>query len=222
MSPKDIFIGTPTHICKRYCADEFKNSLLEFANETQKSIVCNSIADAKDYYYSPGIYYRHLSLSKEFFGYTDSIHRRLVFTMNFLREMFLDTTKNIFLSLESDVILRKNTIDDIVQCLNEHKEIDVLHTNCYLGFNTVKKLSETDRLTLGCTAIRRHVLEKIKFRYDIKLLKAYHDAFFCHDAIQAGYKLYYHPDITLKHAHKSHSPSRGWEELPYKELHGEP
>ena len=219
---KDIFIGTPTHFCKRYCADRFMSGIISVPKGISKYIVSNSLADASDYYKPTqdytghNIYFRQLSLDRDFYGHKDSIHRRIVYTMNFLRSMFLDTTCGLYISLESDVIISYQIVDEILFTLGNNPEIDILHTNCYKGFNAEQRLSKTNRITLGCTAIKRRVLDSIKFRYDENLLAAFHDAFFIMDAIASGFNAYYHPHIKVNHL-RNVNKSQGWDELPREE-----
>lgn len=227
LTTKDVFIGTPTHICKRYCAAKFSTSLMENKGEAEVHVISNSLPptagvglpDSSDYpLYYKGFNLTQLLLPLDFYNQRDSIHRRLVHTMNLLRSKFLNSSASIFLSLESDVVLEKYTLDDILRVLNENPDVDVLHTNCYQGFNIERRFTLTDRITLGCTAIRQKVLDNINFRYDPNLLAAFHDAFFSYDCKERGFRMYYAPHIKVRHLEKVNGGGRGWNELPRGEL----
>lgn len=61
------------------------------------------------------------------------------------------------------------------------------------------KLLEVAISGLGCLLIHRSVLEKIKFRVDLKESSACDDVWFCHDAIKQDFKIYADTSIKCKH-----------------------
>ncbi len=214
----DVLIGTPTHFCKSYCAEKFSVALFAHANGAISFIACNSIVDVEAYYQKSGAHFIKLNLGEEFYDKEDSIHRRITHTMNLLREEFLSSGKKFFLSLEADVLLAEDTIDRLKETMHAHNA-DVVHANCYTGFNTSIKPSVTKRLTLGCTLIKREVLEAISFRYDPSMLNGFHDAFFAHDCADKNFLMIYDPAAKTIHLHDN-ANTRGWNSLSLKERIG--
>lgn len=229
---ESVFIGTPTHICKRYCAAEFCEAVYNNAFGCLHYISCNSQAasgsSAKHYYSQPESpdrsFFQHC-LDDSYYGNKDSKHKRIAYSMNFLREKFLlesDTTNKLrkkkqlewFLSLESDLILGKDTIEQLVNSAFKYNA-SVLYSNCYPSFHFHKEPTEVDRITLGCTLIHRHVLEVIDFRYDSNILEAFPDAMFAYDCNRENFKMVYNPKIYVEH--RNNGKQRGWETLPMSE-----
>lgn len=214
LKPGGVFIATPTHICKRYCSAEFCKAAIENAVDPFGSkfhVYCNSRASAALYYGDMKIMYRDIEPIEGFYEQPDSVHKRLVTTVRKLREDFLLTDCDWYLSLEADVILGPGMLMAML-----HHNVDVLHTNCYPGFHTEPEFCETDRITMGCTLVKRHVIEKIPFRYDKGLLAAHYDAFFVNDCRAAGFGVYYDPQIEPDHR-EDRLPGRGWNNIPASE-----
>lgn len=61
------------------------------------------------------------------------------------------------------------------------------------------KLLEVAISGLGCLLIHRSVLEKVKFRVNLKESSACDDVWFCHDAIKQGFKIYADTSVKCKH-----------------------
>lgn len=206
-----VFVACPTHIVKRYCAAQFVGAVLEHAPGAAFTIVANSRGNPAPYYRREGVRFIHQKLGDEFYDRTDSIHKRIVHSVNFLRQLFLNGEWEYYLSLEADVILNAATLPAMLDRLMSFGA--VLTTNCYPGFHTVTEFSRVDRLTMGCTLIKRPVLELVEFRYDQSLLAAHYDAFFAHDCNVRKIPMWYDPAIVLEH--KSDSQGyRGWHQLP--------
>lgn len=213
-----VFVGTPTHICKRYCAREFCEASQKYLvglYGCKHTIANNSKKSAKTFYggYS-GIDFVDVKFPESCYGQTDSIHKRITTTANWLREMFLATDCKWYLSLESDVIFNH----DFLPRMLKHG-VSVLHTNCYHGFNVSDVFGPTDRITMGCTLIARHVIESTAFRYSQTLLAAHYDALFAHDCNELGIPMFYDPEITPLHM-EDRLPGRGWNNLPEEERGG--
>lgn len=206
----NIFVATPTHIIKRYCAEEFISAVLQHAPGVEFVVVANSRGNPSPYYRRKGVRFIHQELDESYYDRVDSIHKRIVHSVNFLRDLFLNGKWEYYLSLEADVILNSNTIPAMLdrQCFGA-----VLHTNCYKGFHDLTEFGRVQRITMGCTLIRRPVLESISFRYDPDLLAAHYDALFAHDCNVRGIPMWYDPEIVVEH--KSDSQGfRGWHHLP--------
>jgi hypothetical protein len=217
-----VFIGTPTHFCKRYCAQEFVQAANLYASSkgAYHVVLCNSRADAAMHYRAPGVHYGHMpEIAVKWNGKPDSIHNRICCTMNMLRQNFLSAGSvdypspqwEWFLSLEADVILQPDTLERMLAW-----QKPVLHTNCYDGFHQQKEAGKVDRITLGCTLVHRSVVERFEFRVDPEILGAFHDAFLAHDCNNAGIEMFYDPTIILPHRHDDVG-TRGWNGLPSSE-----
>jgi len=220
-----IFIATPTHICKRYAAKQFSDAICLYTGNARSMVVCNSKADAAPYYAGcRKMQYTRLDVSKsEYNNRIDSIHRRITDSANMLRDYFLKHTMcEWYLSLESDVILIPTTMEKIFKRVStgnfsqEGSLIKVLHTNCYQYFNDANEFGKTNRITMGCTLIHRSVLDHIKFRYDIQRLNGHYDAFFASDCSSNFIDMFYDPDIHVHHIKNAYGFG-GWQELPASE-----
>ncbi len=140
-------------------------------------------------------------------------------TCRALRRLFLAASCDLYLSLESDVIVEADTIPRMLAAL-ESEYVDAVYANCYRqpeghGFLPSTVPCFTSLFTMGCTLFRRRVLEQIDFRYDPNLLGAFPDAFFSHDFTALGFKCWYDPTIWLEHAHRDGGTEggRGWENI---------
>lgn len=207
----NVFIATPTHIIKRYCASEFTQAVADFAPGSEFHIASNSRGSAFSYYAQPHVKYHDMNFIASFYyGRKDSIHRRIVDTVNFLRGIFLEGYCEYYLSLEADVKINKHTLPDILSRMQDG--VKVLHTDCYPGFQSSQFFTTVNRLTMGCTMIHRSIVEQIPFRYDQSILAAHYDALFAHDCTAAGISMHYDPNIHVSHMHAPNG-GRGWEQL---------
>lgn len=218
----NLFIGTPTHVCKRYCAHEFMEATITNAPGTEFHVLCNSRDGLPIYSTFPGAVYHHFGsfLDASHFHCVDSVHKRIAATCNELRSRFLDSKCDLYLSLESDVMLAPDALPRMVAAISD--EFPVVYANCYrwpngLPFLEYETPQRTGQITMGCTLIRRDVLEKIEFRYDPNLLAAFHDAHFAFDCNKLGIGMWYDPTIHLRHV-EGGTGRRGWGEIPQDEL----
>ena len=225
----NVFIGTPTHACKRYCVKQFVDAVRRYAPGAKFVMLCNSRGAAGfdlffdgTTYLSPGF---SEALDDSYFDGADSIHKRITRTCNELRERFLLSDCDLYLSLESDVILGPDTLPRMVAAISD--EYPIVYANCYRwpggrGFLDDTRAGPVDRVTMGCTLMRRKVLEAIGYRYDPNLLGAFPDAHFALDCRNKGFKMWYDPTIWCDHletpaAKGVGSNRRGWAELPESE-----
>lgn len=217
---RSIFIATPTHSCKRYCAKEFNEAMAEFAPLCYKAVVFNSTGNIC-YGGEERICNRvsFLPDAREKKNKIGAIHDRITSSANLLRSQFLEMPQfQWYLSLESDVILNKDTLPRLFDLTIMYTDCRVFHTECYKDFHPKYEHNPcfVDRMTMGCALIHREVIEKIPFRYDPTLLKAHYDAVFAHDVRVNDYKIVYDAGIVLEHRENS-TRGRGWLELPRSE-----
>lgn len=228
MTFPNLFIGTPTHSCKEYCADRFVDAVLKHAPGAFICVLCNSRLDARGYDV-PGVYYDHIGrnhlvppvLDDSHYHTKEAVHKRIAKTCNMLREAFLEAEAfDLYLSLESDVILAADTLPRMLEAISD--DYPIVYANCYRWpsgrpFLEYTANGPTDRITMGCTLMKRKVLEKIEFRYDPELLAAFPDAHFAYDCRLHGFGMWYDPTIYVEHV-EGGKGRRGWGEIPKDEL----
>lgn len=224
----NIMVATPTYSVKHYAAAHLaKHTDQAFPVERRRDGWWRIVANSREFDWAPfqhvvGLDMIHLNkLPDDHYECKGAIHRRVVASMNQLRELFLSSSSQWFLSLESDVLLTRKQVRDMIACVNEHR-IVCLHTNCYVGFNDSPVFTKTDRLTLGCTLIHRSIIEQFEFKYRPDLLAAFHDALYVYDMNKAGIISHYEPNIQPIHLCEVRSKGsivcRGWQHLPTSEL----
>jgi hypothetical protein len=220
---ENMFVATPTHIIKDYCAREFAVEVSSRFLPENVFILCNSKEDMQELYSVNGIQYLHAHLDDSYFNEYGCIQRRVVISMNILRHIFLHHTPKLdwFISLEADVIMNNAAFNELVSTLNSRPDIVVLHTECYHGFQdqlaAQYNIVEVERMTLGFTAIHRSVLERFKFKVNPEAYEAFHDAHFAMDCVANGIKIHYNPKIVVDHRDSAAYNGRGWQNLSLRE-----
>lgn len=222
-SKENMFIATPTHIIKDYCAREFAHEASVRFSPSNIFILCNSKEEMRELYTVNNVNYLHVHFDDSYYNVYGAIQRRVTTTMNILRHIFLEHTPKLdwFVSLEADVILNDAAVDELIRTLNERPDIVVLHTECYHGFQdqlaAQEQTVEVDRMTLGFTAIHRSVLERFEFKINMDMLAAFHDAHFAMDCVANGIKIHYNPKIIVEHRDSGAYNGRGWQNLSLRE-----
>lgn len=151
---------------------------------------------------------------------SEDVRNLLVENRNILREKFLKGKYDFFFSLEQDVIPEP---DALKRLLSHNKDIVAgiyLNTMRLKGKNVLlplafheqkkfrgrlvplkpeeiksKKLLEIDACGLGCTLIKRKVLENITFQH----VGGFDDFGFCQAAKKAGFTIYADTAVRAKH-----------------------
>ena len=211
-----LFVGTPTHVIKRYAAKAYTHGLVKSTLVAcPVSIVCNSKEKMRDEYKPFEVL--HLFLGADYYGNPQAIHRRILISMHYVREQFLHSGAEWLLSLEADLILTPEILEQMEHRVNTVPDLRVLYTNCYRGFiQDIKGLGLTNRITLGCTLLHREVVDRFPFRIEWDNLKAFHDAHLANDCSNAGIPMHYDNDIIVNHV-ESIGTGRGWGHLPITE-----
>lgn len=219
----NMFIATPTHIVKDYCAADFIKAACRYFPTDQIFVLCNSRESMSQFYSVNRVNYLQVHFDDSYYDNYGCIQKRIAESMNILRYIFLKYTPKLdwFISLEADVIVNIRAVHRLCCTLNARPEINVLHTECYHGFQAElaaqEEVVEVQRMTLGFTAIHRSVLEQIEFRYDPNNLVGFHDAWFAGDCMARGIKIFYDPKCVVEHRDSGAYNGRGWQNLSLRE-----
>ncbi|MBI4145422.1 hypothetical protein HY493_04435 [Candidatus Woesearchaeota archaeon] len=213
-----ILAGCPTSEHKAYCLQEYAAGIKGLKGGFDVLLVDNSGNDD----YIEKIRAAGLQVVKG--PFLEHARDRIVASRNMLRKKALDEGYDWFFSLEQDVIPQP---DALRRLLKPGKEIvSGIYTKNYILEKDGKEVGRKELplvwvfdgkvrqlemaelepgrviqavLTgLGCILIHRTVLEKVEFRWDPGH-KGFDDAFFCHDAQKAGFKLWADTGIRCQH-----------------------
>ena len=210
MIPK-VFIGIITSEAKKYAESLFMLHLkMQKYPNVQVLIIDNS--EEEQYYYKLKLYDFEVIHAKRF----KDLRATLVFSRNLLRTAFLKSNSDYFFSLESDVLVTPDTIEILMQ---KNKDI-ISGIYCYpsgapIAFDysfysdELKQRVRTESCRsnqvieikvagLGCLLVKRHVIEKILFRFE-ENASGTDDVWFCLDAIDQGIRVFL--DTSVKCAH---------------------
>lgn len=128
------------------------------------------------------------------------------------------------LIIESDVVVRKNTIEGLLRFYEQHQEAGLIGAITqdesgkvnfpYLKFKDIKEnvISTGRSLSFCCTFISRGFLEKYDFR-ELDASKDWYDTYISHKALELGFRNFILMDVPVWH--RPHA-SRPWKILKYK------
>ena len=213
-----VLVGCPVSDYHEYCTDEFIESIKTLSYPNYDVLLVDNSKD--DRFYN-SIKDKVPIVKGKYFP---SIHNRLVYNRNMLRQKALDEDYDYFLNIDQDVVPPRDMIEKM---LNHNKNIvtgvyfnpwerngekRILATIWICARNDPKKLVpikqdlvagdnliKIDSCGSGCLMIHRRVLEKIKFRYDLSEGEGVDDVFFCQDAKKEGFEIYADTSIKCKH-----------------------
>lgn len=214
---EDFFIAVYIHECKSYCDTEFFNNLFSSdIGNAQVEIVDNS----PDHHYAEllsqkiGWPVHWIEVSRE--DERTQFIRNVCESVNFLRDVFLQTNKKYFVILEADVVPPRNWLHSFMRHIHD---ADIIGGIYYMGFHPEHLfhepglLEETTCVLSGCTLYKREIIERFPFRWDSNNLNAFPDGHMSWDARHSGYRLANTSDIVCKHLTKIGSDSRGVEDI---------
>jgi len=218
MNPR-VLIGCPTSFHKEYALEQYA--------ETIKSLNYNNydillVDNSSDDNYLDKIKSYGLNAIKGI--YFEGALNRIIASRNILRKYTLDNNYDYLLSLEQDVLLKK---DDLLKLVSHKKDVVsgvyFLH-NIFDGkrilvpqaFNvldekkddlpTMIPINEEEFLSnklikivscgLGCVLIHKSVLKEINFRYENNV---FDDRFFCIDLYKKNIPIYCDTSVKCKH-----------------------
>lgn len=219
-----ILVGCPVSDYHEYCTEEFIQSIKSLSYPNYDVLLLDN---SKDERFFNSIRDKVPVIRGR---YCPNVYERLIYNRNILRQKVLDEGYDYFFSLEQDVIPPKNVIERLLKhnknmitglyFLPKRKgdEVKLVATAWVLHPTESNKkadlkeeivmgnhLLKIDLCGLGCVLIHRNVLEKIKFRYDLKEGDGVDDVFFCKDAREAGFEIYADTSIKCKHLIKGRS-----------------
>jgi len=216
-----VLVFTITYEGKDYILDKFlehaKN--IDYPKDSYKHIFIDN---------SKGLeYYNKLkALGLEVYHVQRGANTReaLARSQNFARKKMLDGDYDYALSLESDLLIKPDSLQKLIAdgkdvvgalymigdegyrlpCITVTKK----HDNGLIGSRLLDKEEVPDYLNngllpvnnggLGCTLIKRKVLERIPFYYYPEL-KNHSDGFFANDVWKRGFRVYVDSDLILEH-----------------------
>lgn len=212
----NFFIAVYTNECKDYCDEEFFENLLKLKNNNYLGIVDNTIGN--DYFkklrkLAPTAAITKINVPVE--PKISLFQRNVTESVNSLRDDFLNTDKDYFLIIESDVIPPLDLLSKLQDSISYLDSLDYSTNDAnpwgaigglyYDGFHDYSKkgLHKTHHVLSGCTVYKRELIEKFPFRYDPDNLGPFPDAWICTDAGKE-YSLWNNHDIICNHLHTQH------------------
>lgn len=210
MIPK-VFIGIITSDSKEYAESMFMMHLKMQKYPNKEVLLVDNSEDKK---YHKGLkQYGYRTIHAERF---EDLRKTLVHSRNILRDEFLKSDCDYFFSLESDVLIEADTIESL---MGKDKDF-ISGIYCYasgapIAFDysyysdDMRQRVRTDvcregrvieiKITgLGLLLVKRHILEKIKFRYEDNA-SGTDDVWFSLDAIELGVSIFLDTSVRCKH-----------------------
>ena len=205
MTPK-VFIGTPVHVRKDYCMFRFMNAVSDLVYpDFHHCVVDNSpnvdyATNLKKVYDQSNRSFFHVETEGESLEGGAS-HKRLVASYNLMRDQFLATDCEFFMTLECDVMIPSDGLKLLVEA-----DKDIVQGQYYIGFFSEPETNGNGLIQFyhnkglnGVSLFKREVLEQIKFKYSEDILAAHQDAFFFAEAVAAGFESWFHRDVKCDH-----------------------
>lgn len=203
----DYFIAIYTNKVKEYCDKIFIDRVHDLSKGNQVHIVDNTIGtvyfnklnELCKSYKNFSVY--HIDVPKE--PKRTQFLRNVEQSVNYLRNIFLQTDSNNFLVVESDVLPPVDLLDKFSNN-SPPGEFGILGALYYKGFHDYKKtgLNKSQHILSGCTVYKRNLIEKYPFRWDSKNMNAFPDAWICMDSGKE-FSFYNNHDIHCEHLHNS-------------------
>jgi len=202
---KKVFIGTPIHQKKQYCLNTFFQCALSLDYDSFKILAVDNstneqfIQTMKQQYTNEHIEFYHIHFDTDSKD-GDLMHKRLVASYNYMRERFLQSDYDLFMTLECDVMIQHDGLKKLVDANKE-----MIQGLYYPGFfnelehgEGIVKIPDHRGLN-GISLFTRRVIEKIEFRYDQNNLTGLQDAFFFTDAYNLKFESWLHKDVKAMH-----------------------
>lgn len=220
-----ILVGCPTADHYKYCTEDYLNAVKSFTYKDFDTLLVDNSA-TKDYFNEfskklPMIKTERIENLKELIARDRNVLRQKVIDENYdyLLSLEIDVIppKDVIeklLSHKKEIVSGVYYKDYDLNIKRAGKLIKKAKTILPLLWKEVDKenvsqltpkdveepkLIEVAISGLGCLLIHRRVLEKVKFRVNLKETPACDDVWFCHNAREVGYKIYADTSIKCKH-----------------------
>lgn len=206
-SKSNYFIAVYTNECKDYCDEKFFKRLGEIKQDPPYIIDNSTSLEYIDRLkkLAPWGHVKHINVPQE--PVISRFQRNVTTSVNYLRDLFLETDKPYFLIIESDVLPPIGLLSIFNKAVANlrNENWGILGGLYYDGFHdyNLRLLNKTHHVLSGCTLYKREVIEKYPFRYDETNLGAFPDALISHDAGKE-YSLWNDHDIQCQHLHTKH------------------
>ncbi len=213
-----VLVGCPVSDYHEYCTKEYLKSIKSLTYANYDILLVDNSKDDRFY----NAIKDKVPVTKG--NYFPSIHERLAYNRNMLRQKVLDEGYEYFLNIDQDVVPPKDVIERILShnknvitgiyfnpwerngekrllatiwvcARNNPKKLVPVEQGIVAGNNLIK----IDSCGSGCLMVHRSVLERIKFRYNLSEGEGVDDVFFCQDAKKEGFDIYADTSIKCKH-----------------------
>lgn len=190
-----FFVAIYTNECKAYCDKEFFSRIVRLSHSDHEVHVVDNSLDI-EYFEKlitmlPGsVTLYHVTVDRE--DRSTLFHRNVSESLEILREQFLATDCEKFVTIESDVIVPLDVLQLFEEVANSADIIGGIYHAEHHSWQDFQEgnisLVEDRRghILSGCTMYDRKVVETIPFRWSRQDMKAYPDAWICYDAVRNG------------------------------------
>ena len=207
---KDFFIAVYTHEVKSYCDVEFFHNIANFTSNNYEL----HVVDNTDYtHYTDKL--RTIITDCGLTATVDHIitrpepkpgafHMKVLDSVNFLRDKFLQSSCKYFLIIESDVV-------PPIDCLERFEEVidsaDIIGGIYYRGHHKDEWFNEDHKELIdsvvysGCTLYKRNVIEQIPFNLNYNNLGMFPDTVMDSEAKSIGFSAMLYTWIKCDHMH---------------------
>lgn len=192
-----------------YCFEEFYNSIKQLEGNFDVLLVDNSETES----YFNQLKEKGVEITRG--KYLEEPRDRMVFNRNILRDYAIDNNYDYLLCLDSDIVLNKNTLKNLLSHKKEVISAVYFRPLTNKGKTSIvplileydeskklklvsiedKKVKKINMTGLGCILISKRVLNKIPFRYD----QGFDDEAFCQDLEKYHIPLYVDTSEIVKH-----------------------
>lgn len=179
-----ILIGTPIHSVKDYCFTDWVDHLKQFDSIADVFLVDNSIR--LDYIDSVKAITSYETQKIEVYEAANA-EERIALSRDIIRQKVIDENYDYWFSLESDIFVPSNTLDELLRFGNEFHAIHHSYPSRHNSYDI--------QMGFGCSLIKREALVEFGFtlqygKLDPLMSKCYHggEAWFNHRIVRNGWK----------------------------------
>jgi hypothetical protein len=203
-----FYIATYTHEVKDYCSEKFYKNLDDIFYENKEIHVVDNTENEGHLQCIKNKLKKYNSLTNLTVDYLPKhtlFLRRVSFSVNYLREKFLESDADYFFIIESDILVPPTICNLFLDAINiAPTNWGIIGGLYYQGFHyySGKGLVEVHHALSGCTIYKRDLIEKYPFRWSTDNLGAFPDAWICYDVNKDGiFKIFNYNEIQCQHLH---------------------